>query len=148
MKEKKKSPHNKIKSKRGVAMVEFCIVMTLIIVLLAMFFSGGQMVLNKNVLNYAAQTAAREASVRDTYGEACTVAKDKAIKTLKDNGVDTKNIKVVCSVNGSWSKGNNLTVKVSMDYQTLFPTPNAGNDSLSTKTNTMSSSITVMIECD
>jgi len=143
----KKIKHlKKIKNKQGTVMIEFCIVMLVIMILLAMFFSGGQAVSNKNVLNYATQAAAREASVRESYSDAYAVAKSKATDILKANGIDTRNIRVTCKTNGTWEKGNSLTVTVSTDYSTLFPTPNSGNDSFSTKTKTMTSSITVMIE--
>lgn len=134
----------KIQSKQGVTMVETAGMLFFIFMFLGLIFTGGQMVSNKNTLNYATQVAAREASVKGSETEALNIAKKRASEILNSNGISTKNLKVSLNSSG-WKRGNNFTIHVSTDYRTLFPIPGQGN-SLTDKDYTMSSQVTMMVE--
>lgn len=137
---------SKIKSTKGVTMLETCAMLFFIFAFFGLLFTGGQMVSNKNTLNYATQVAAREASLQPNSSKALSIAKQRATDILKANGIATNNISVSVNSYGAWTKGNDVEVKVSTTYDTLFPMPNSDGETFSTQNRTMASRVVVMIE--
>lgn len=111
----------KHKSKNGVTMVETAGMLIFIFILLGLIITGGQMVSNKNALNYATQAAIRVAAVQPTEKEARSIAEKTAAKILESNGLATNKPTVILTKESSWSRGNNFTLQVITDYKTLFP---------------------------
>lgn len=136
----------KIKEKKAATMVETAAMLFFIFAFLGLMITGGQMVTNKLVLNYATQAATRAAAVQTNSSDASKVANEKATKILKSNGISTGSIYTTVTPQGGWQKGNNLEVKVQAEYKTLFPVPNSDGQTFSTTKNIMTSRMVGMIE--
>lgn len=138
---------NKIKNKDGVTMVETAAMLFVIFIILGFIITGGQMMNNKNALNYATMSATRAAGVQPTRGSAETVAKEMVTEILESNGISTSNVVVRVTAPSGWIRGKNFTVSATTNYKTMFPVPNSEGTGLGgTKINRMTSQVTAMIE--
>ena len=132
-------------SKSGVTMVETAAMLIFIFALLGIIITGGQMVSNKNALNYATQAAIRMSAVQPTKSEAEKVAKDTAKAILESNGLATSGAEVSLSAANGWTRGETFSLTVETTYKTLFPLIGM-QTSGSQNTYTMSTKVVAMVE--
>lgn len=117
----------KIKNKKGTAVAEFVLVLPILLISLCIIISGGQMLINKCVLNYAASEAARKACVQVSLDKARDVAQSSAQKIVKEglgmtlNNTRGDNKSGVTVYGSTWEKGYTVSVTVSGKFDTVFP---------------------------
>ena len=146
----------KIKELKAVTMVETAALLLPIIIFFGFLIVGGQMVNNKLMLNYAVQQATRAASLQNDSSSAYSQANEVATELLRNtsgkyggstNTSNIKSMKVDLTPDGSWERGNDFTVTITITYESVFAVPNGDGSSITgTKTMTMKSSQTSMIE--
>ena len=135
---------NKIKEESGLAMLETAVMSFFIFLFFSFLFSGGQTAVNKMMLNYATQMAARKACVATNINEARTIVNNELQSTLKSCGMSVQNIKSNCTSN-NWKKGNTFNITADITYATLFPIPTSG-ENFGSSTQNMRSTFVGMVE--
>lgn len=117
----------KIKNKKGTTVTEFVLVLPILLISLCIIISGGQMLINKCVLNYAASEAARKACVQASLDDAREIAQSSAQKIVKEglgmtlNNTRGDNNSGVTVYGSTWEKGYTVSVTVFGKYNTVFP---------------------------
>ena len=114
-----RSVKNKIINKKGTAVTEFAMVLPILIISLCIIITGGQMMINKCVLNYAASEAARKACVQDSLDNAKDIAESTAKKIVNEGVGMTFNGVSIYGPN--WEKGHTVTISVSGNFDVVFP---------------------------
>lgn len=133
----------KMRNKSGQAMVETAAVLPIIVVLLGCIITFGQIMFGKQVVQQAAYEGARKAVVETNFHAGKSVA-DAIARDMVNQGFALRNFRSEFTTNGSWTKGNMLTYKVTAEAKTLFPI--IGSSFTSSRLTPVSGVITMMIE--
>ena len=114
----------KIKENKAVETVEFCAMLFFLMIFLTMLFTGGQIVINKMVLNYATQQAARKVAVmpKDNQSEVTATIQTTVNDIIKRDGIGL-HCYIIGYQNTDGDKGQVAMITAYASCDTLFPVP-------------------------
>ncbi|MFE8700946.1 TadE/TadG family type IV pilus assembly protein [Cytobacillus sp. FJAT-54145] len=105
-------------------MAEFALILPIIAIILAMMFSGGQLLMANLAMQQAAYEGARVGVTMPDATQADTKAKEAATKFVENMPfVDVTQVQVTTYA-PSWAKKQPLEVTTKYDVKLIFPIPN------------------------
>ncbi|MBL4952121.1 pilus assembly protein [Neobacillus sp. YIM B02564] len=117
------------KSKKAQSLAEFALILPVMVMLIGMIISGGQLMFSKLTMQMAAYEGARVGVTQPDLATAQTQGKTTIKNFVKKLPfIEESEVKADISAPNGWVKGEPLDVNITYNMKTLFPVPGTNWD--------------------